>query len=69
VQVEGFLPDGEPFYFRARHGEACLAVGGPDPADAAPWERCLQHREASHLPADDGLPILRRLAVLHDQDQ
>ena len=37
VQVEGELPTGEPFYFRARHDDASLAVGGDDPADVLIW--------------------------------
>ncbi|MEV6848148.1 hypothetical protein [Actinoplanes sp. NPDC051411] len=61
VQVEGVLPGGELFYFRARHDEACLAIGGPDPAGRAPWERCRPHREAGLLPAADGLAMLREL--------
>jgi hypothetical protein len=61
IQVEGTLPGGELFYFRARHDEACLAIGGPDPADRAPWEQCRPHREAGFLPAADGLAILREL--------
>jgi hypothetical protein len=39
VQLEGVLPCGEHFYFRSRHDEVLLAVGGEDPADGAPWER------------------------------
>jgi len=62
VQVEGRLPGGRPFYFRARHGEATLAVGGDDPADIPEWERSERHEMASHLPPDDGENIIRRLA-------
>lgn len=63
VQVEGRLPTGEPFYFRARHGEACLGAGGPDPADIPEWERCRAHPDAGHLPAGDGLAVIRELAA------
>jgi hypothetical protein len=38
VQIEGMLPCGEQFYFRSRHDEILLAVGGQDPSGAAPWE-------------------------------
>jgi hypothetical protein len=62
VQVEGRLPDGRRFYFRARHSEATLAVGGDDPSDVPEWERSERHEMASHLPADDGEDIIRRLA-------
>jgi hypothetical protein len=62
VQVEGRLPGGEKYYFRARHGEVCLAVGGVDPSNGAAWERCEDHPDASYLPAGDGLAIMRRLA-------
>jgi hypothetical protein len=62
VQVEGRLPGGELFYFRARHDEACLAVEGEDPADLPDWEQCNAHPEASYLTADDGLAILSALA-------
>jgi hypothetical protein len=57
VQVEGLLPCGEQFYFRARHTEACLAVGGVDPSNAPAWEHCDLHPEASYLPANDGLAL------------
>jgi len=62
VQIEGRLPGGQPFYFRARHGDAMLAVGGDDPADIPAWERSERHAMASYLPADDGEHIIRRLA-------
>jgi hypothetical protein len=65
VQVEGLLPCGEQFYFRARHTEACLAVGGVDPSDVPAWEHCEPYPEASYLPANEGLAILRRLADIH----
>ncbi|MEE6262201.1 hypothetical protein [Plantactinospora sonchi] len=39
VRVEGRLPDGQPFNFRARHGEVSLGVGGADPADVPAWTR------------------------------
>jgi hypothetical protein len=61
VQLEGQAPDGQRAYFRSRHQDVLLAVGGPDPADRAPWEAEEQHPEASCLPADDGLEIIRRL--------
>jgi hypothetical protein len=44
VQLEGVLPCGEQFYFRSRHDEVLLAVGGEDPADAAPWEQWVKLR-------------------------
>jgi hypothetical protein len=69
VQVEGLLPCGERFYFRARHAEACLAVGGADPSDVPVWERCESHPAASYLPAHEGLAVLRRLAGLYDVGQ
>lgn len=62
VQIEGRLPGGQQFYFRARHGDATLAVDGDDPSDIPEWERSERHEEASHLPADDGEDIIRRLA-------
>jgi hypothetical protein len=67
VQVEGRLPSGDLFYFRARHDEALLAIGGPDPADVAAWEHSERHPGASYLPAQEGLAIIRRLARRHDQ--
>jgi hypothetical protein len=65
VQVEGLLPCGERFYFRARHTEACLAVGGADPSDVPAWEHCEPHPDASNLPADDGLVMLRHFADMY----
>jgi hypothetical protein len=62
VQIDGRLPGGQPFYFRARHGEATLAVGGDNPSDIPNWERSERHEMASHLPPDDGEDIIRRLA-------
>ncbi|MEW2472247.1 hypothetical protein AB0875_00505 [Micromonospora gifhornensis] len=62
VQAEGFLPNGERFYFRARHSDVSLGIGGDDPADIPEWEDSESHQEASYLPAADGEAIIRRLA-------
>jgi hypothetical protein len=69
VQVEGRLPVGPLFYFRARHDEVLLAVGGPDPADAPEWEGSEPHHEASYLPAQEGLAIIRHLAKRYDDER
>ncbi|SCL50284.1 hypothetical protein [Micromonospora chersina] len=63
VQVEGRLPSGERFYFRARHSDVSLGIGGEDPADIPEWEESESHEEASWLPATDGEAIIRRLAL------
>jgi hypothetical protein len=70
VQVEGTLPCGEHFYFRSRHDEILLAVGGEDPSDAAPWERRASYgppgqEQASYLTAQPGLRLLLSLAAQH----
>jgi hypothetical protein len=62
VQVEGSLPGGELFYFRSRHVDVCLAVGGSDPSDIPAWQQCEPHPDASYLPAGDGIAILQMLA-------
>ncbi|SCL41061.1 hypothetical protein GA0074692_6122 [Micromonospora pallida] len=62
VQVDGALPNGERFYFRARHSDVSLGIGGDDPADIPEWEASEPHQEASYLPAVDGEAIIRRLA-------
>jgi hypothetical protein len=73
VQLEGVLPCGERFYFRSRHDEALLAVGGADPADIAPWELRASYgppggHEASYLPAQPGLRLLLHLAAEHQSN-
>ncbi|HEY0497287.1 MAG TPA: hypothetical protein VGD48_16195 [Kutzneria sp.] len=65
LQLEGVLPCGEQFYFRSRHDEVLLAVGGDDPADFAPWERTVSHGNASRLSAEPGLRLLLDLAADH----
>ena len=70
VQIEGVLPCGEHFYFRSRHDETLLAVGGEDPSDGAPWERQASYgpqgqEKASYLAAQPGLRLLLSLADLH----
>lgn len=65
VQLEGSLPSGEKFYFRARHDEARLAIGGREPIDRADWEGSEDHPGASYLSAEDGLPIIERLVVIY----
>jgi hypothetical protein len=70
VQVEGVLPCGERFYFRSRHNEILLAVGGEDPADGAPWQQQVSYgaparSEASYLPAQPGLRLLQDLSAQH----
>jgi hypothetical protein len=62
VQLEGHLPTGEPFYFRARHEHASLAVGGDDPSDVPESEAEESHSNASYLPGSEGLPLIQRLA-------
>ncbi|MCP3785136.1 hypothetical protein NLX85_17350 [Micromonospora sp. A3M-1-15] len=62
VQVEGSLPNGERFYFRARHSDVSLGIGGDDPADIPEWEDSESHHEASYLPAADGEAFIGRLA-------
>jgi len=73
VQLEGVLPCGEQFYFRSRHDEVLLAVGGEDPADRAPWERLASYgppggEVASYLPAQPGLDLLQDLSTQHWRD-
>lgn len=60
VQVEGSLPSGERFYFRARHRDVSLGIGGDDPADVPEWEHSESHEEASYLPAVVGEAVVRR---------
>ncbi|RKN13621.1 hypothetical protein D7147_31140 [Micromonospora musae] len=61
VQLEGALPGGERFYFRSRHADASLGIGGDDPADLPEWEGSESHQEAGYLPAAAGEAIIRRL--------
>ena len=67
VQLEGHLPTGEQFYFRARHRHATLAVGGADPADIPEWEAEEPCTNASYLPASEGLPLIQRLAQAYTE--
>ncbi|WP_433344612.1 hypothetical protein [Micromonospora sp. CA-111912] len=62
VQIEGSLLNGDRFYFRARHSDVSLSIGGDDPADIPEWEDSESHQEASYLPAAAGEAIIRRLA-------
>jgi hypothetical protein len=61
VQVEGHAPDGQRVYFRARHSDVLIAIGGSDTAEGAPYEARAQHPDASYIPAEDGRNIIRRL--------
>jgi hypothetical protein len=61
VQLAGRIPDGTEFYFRSRHDDALLAIGGEDPAARGEWEAEIPFTDASWLTAEDGLPIIRRL--------
>jgi hypothetical protein len=66
VQLEGALPTGESFYFRARWNEVSLAVGGDDPADVPKWRGAVLYGDersyaASSLPSDDGVLLLHEL--------
>lgn len=64
VQIWGTLPTGQNYYFRARHTDVSLAVGGDDPADAAPWRREVTYGEgsaASYLTPDAGMRLLLEL--------
>lgn len=70
VQILGVLPCGEEFYFRSRHDEVLLAVGGEDPSSIGSWERRVSYgepegEEASYLPAGPGLELILALAAQH----
>jgi hypothetical protein len=72
VQLEGVLPCGEKHYFRSRHDQVLLAVGGEDPADGAPWQRWVSYgppggQKASYLPAQPGLRLLLDLSTQHQR--
>jgi hypothetical protein len=64
VQIEGALPSGHGFHFRARHNGVSLRVW-PQEKEGRGWQGEVEYagaREAaSYLPAADGLPILRDL--------
>jgi hypothetical protein len=63
LQLEGRLPNGEAFYFRARRDEVSLGVGG-DPCWYPVWEGREPYgsdENASYLPGKDGLAVLRRI--------
>ena len=65
VQLDGVMPSGESFYFRARNQVVLLAVGGEDPSDLALWESeepwGKGEFDASYLPGDAGLVAIRTL--------
>jgi hypothetical protein len=64
AQLEGQLPTGEPLYFRARWDEVSLRIGGLDPSFSPACEGLETYGsefDASYLPAEDGLTLLRRL--------
>jgi hypothetical protein len=64
LQLEGRFPTGEAFYFRARHDEVSLRVGGDDPSESPVWEGREPYgsgEAASYLPGKDGLTVLRRM--------
>lgn len=65
VQVEGRLPCGEAYYFRARWNEAEMSVGGDDPIDAYHWQGSEvvpgSNYEASYLSGPQGQQLLLRL--------
>lgn len=68
LQLEGRLPTGELFYLRSRHDEVSLGIGGEDPDDFPAWEGRETYgtgSDASYLPGDDGLAILRRLVAVY----
>ncbi|MGC5333500.1 hypothetical protein [Micromonospora sp. DT62] len=69
VQVEGTLPSGERFYFRARHGDVSLGIGGDNPADIPEWEASESHQEASYLTAAVGGTMIRRLARRYREER
>jgi len=64
VQMEGRLPSGELFYFRARRNTCSLAVGGVDPADVPAWRAEVElpgDFTATWLEADEGKRIFAEL--------
>ena len=67
MQLDGRTPDGQRFYFRSRHEDVLLAIGGDDPVDGPAWEAGEQHPAASHLPAKDGHEVIRRLGNQYEE--
>jgi hypothetical protein len=61
AQLEGHVPGGAEFYFRAQHDHVSLAIGGEDPVAQGDWEAEVRFPDASWLSAEDGLPLLRHL--------
>jgi hypothetical protein len=64
LQLEGQLPTGEDFYFRARWDEVSLEVGG-DPPVWRGQEQYGSDYDASYLPGEDGLAVLRSLFLAY----
>lgn len=54
VQLEGVLPDGQPFYFRERGGHCYLGVGGQDPVDSPAWNTTEYLRHVGDDPSTVG---------------
>jgi hypothetical protein len=69
VQVEGHLPTGENFYFRARSDSASLGVGGEDPADTPSWYSEQSVVGASYLAGAPGLDVILNLWEKYKSDR
>jgi hypothetical protein len=72
VQLEGRVPDGSGFYFRARFSTVSLGIGGDDPAWTPDWEREVTLDDdgysASYLDAEQGLPMIRQWFAEYQHD-
>ena len=66
VQLKGQLSTGKPFYFRCRWNECSLAIGGADPADIPEWHREVTRENASYLPPQEAMAVLRELLDLYE---
>lgn len=61
LQAEGYLSDGETFYFHCRGHRCWLGVGGEEPASAPYWHWMARREEARWLQPDDAIAVLLQL--------
>ena len=67
VQIQGFVPTGEPFYFRARHDDLSLAIGGDARSEGALWNASENCDNASYLSGERGMVIILRMWAQYQQ--
>ena len=60
IQIDGHVPDGNPFYLRGKYDFVELDIGGADPPPGM-WHDEVTQERAGDLTGAEAMPLIREL--------